>query len=314
MTILFKNCQSYMINKYLKYYLFLAIAFLANVSQVEAQSESGNSSKDFGMDLSIDGEKKLAKGLKLGFDAMLRTSSHNEQISRYGLGLNLSYKFFSTKDKKFSMKSELGIEAILKPVPKESEVEVEDHIDTESGLVDGFNEKYKITDSYWKNRQRYSAALAFAFEPSSRWSFSLKETFQYNHYNAKNVNRNEYKYKFRYVDEADPSEGFYLKDPDQTEVARHQVTEKLVESKNKTILRSKFTATYDIKKLKFDPFVSVDFGCGLNYNTTKWKYTAGVDYKLSKKAKLQIFYRYTDDSEGDDEDGHLVGAGCSFEF
>lgn len=303
-----------MIKTLIRCILLLSLAFLGNTSASIAQEETDNSSKDFGMDLSIDGEKKLAKGLKLGFEAMLRTCNHNEQISRYGLGLNLSYKFFSTKNKKFSTKGELAYDYIFKPIAQSGKPEIENHIDSESGKIDGVNHKHKYTDSYWRNRQRYSATLAFSFEPSSRWSFSLKETFQYNHYNAKNVNRDEYKYKKRYVDEDDPSEGFYWKDPDEIDEKVLQHTEKIINSKNRTILRSKLTATYDIKNMKLDPFASVDLGYGLNYEATKWKYTIGADYKLSKTSKIQFFYRYTDDNEGDDEDGHLIGAGFSFEF
>lgn len=59
---------------------------------------------DFGLDFELGAEKKLAKGLKLGLEGKVRTQDNTTRIDRYGLGVDLSYKFFSTADKRWDAK------------------------------------------------------------------------------------------------------------------------------------------------------------------------------------------------------------------
>lgn len=77
---------------------------------------------------------------------------------------------------------------------------------------------------------------------------------------------------------------------------------------------------YDIKKSKFEPYLSVELFNLLNdpveNDMDKIRYTAGTNYKLNKRNKLDLFYRY-DNFMDEDEDfngRHVVGIGYSHSF
>ena len=66
--------------------------------------------------------------------------------------------------------------------------------------------------------------------------------------------------------------------------------------------------------IPLNPYVSVDYGCGLNYHANKWKYTAGADYTINKQHKIDCFYRFTHEDGEDDPDGHMIGIGYKYSF
>ena len=256
---------------------------------------------DFGLNFEIGAEKKLAKGLKLGLEGNVRTQDNTRRIDRYGLGLDLSYKFFSSADKRWDAKVSGGFEYLWIQSLSASEDKYYDETDDlypdwKVGDVKGYN----VLDRYWRNRQRYSVGLNVGFTPNKRWSFSLKETFQYSHYNSVD-SIGELKVRRRYNDDGD-------------EIMRQTQDYESKSSKHKTVLRSRLEAKYDIPLCKFDPYASVEYAAGLNYSTTKWKYTVGTDYKLSKTKKLSVFYRYNHEDDDDEPNGHLVGFSFNIDF
>ena len=85
-------------------------------------------------------------------------------------------------------------------------------------------------------------------------------------------------------------------------------------SKDKLVLRSKLTVKYNVRGIPLNPYVSVDYGCGLNYHANKWKYTAGADYTINKQHKIDCFYRFTHEDGEDDPDGHMIGIGYKYSF
>ncbi len=256
---------------------------------------------DFGLDFEIGAEKKLAKGLKLGFDGTVRTQDNTSRIDRYGLGLDLSYKFFSTADKRWDAKVFGGFEYMwVQSLSSSEDKYYEDGDDIYPDWKIGDVKGYNILDRYWRDRQRYSVGLNFGFTPNKRWSFSLKETFQYNHYNSVD-SIGELKVRRKYND-------------DDEEYWKETMGFESKPSKHKTVLRSRFSATYDIPKCKFDPFASVEYTAGLNYSTNKWKYTIGTDYKLTKTQVLSVFYRYNHEDDDDEPNGHLLGFSYNIDF
>jgi hypothetical protein len=163
-------------------------------------------------------------------------------------------------------------------------------------VYDGYNDK----EGYWRGSHRLSASLSASYKPSKRWEFSLKETFQYT-YSRK---ANTMVAKYRLIDEDDPDGGTYLKGVD----------EKQYESKDRSVLRTKATVQYNIRHCPVNPYASVDYGCGLNYTTNKWKFTAGTDINLTKQHQLDVFYRYQTEDDDDDPNGHLIGIGYKLKF
>lgn len=265
--------------------ILLAVALLASqaVLGVSAQSDD-----DFGLDFSAEATKKMGKNLDVSVEGEVRTQDNTGKIERYVAGASVGYKLYNTK--KFDLKASLGWKYMWNYKLSEQK----DHYDSD-GAWNGYNETYP----FWRHRHRTSATLGASYKPNKRWSFSLKETFQYTHFAEDSTQRNRYR----------------LKSYQGEKVLRYKDTDtKTYAAKDKTVLRSKLTASYNIRHSHFEPYASVDYGCGLNYSTNKWKFTAGTDYKLTKQHKLTLFYRYITEDDDDDPNGHLVGLGYSFKF
>lgn len=274
----------------------LGLNSLIFTSSVSAQTD------DFGMDFSLEAGKKICKGVDFSIEGNARTQDNTKKIERWGTGASLGVKVYNTKtfDVKASVKWEyMWINNLAET--KDRGIESKPVGFTPDGYVytdvyRGFN----YTDHYWRNRHRASAGLSATYSPNKRWTFSLKEMFQYNHF----CNSSKTTYKYRYTDEEDPTSEMFLK----------EMETKDVKGKDRTVLRSKLSVQYDIRRCPIDPYVSGEYGCGLNYVAKKWKFEAGADYKLNKKNKLNLFYRYLTEDDDDEPNGHLVGIGYSIKL
>ena len=281
----------------------ISLGSLAFTSSVSAQTD------DFGLDFSLEAEKKVCKGVDFSIEGNARTQDDSKKIERWGAGAALGVKVYNTK--KFNVKASLkweymwinnlsetkdrGVEskltAIMPPTAPGKEPE---------RVYTDIYRGYNYTDHFWRNRHRTSASLSASYAPNKRWEFSLKETFQYNHF----CNSSKTTYKYRYEDEEDPTSPTYLKETERKDV----------KAKDRTVLRSKVMVQYNTKRCPIDPYLSGEYGCGLNYSTNKWKFEAGADYKLNKKNKLNLFYRYLTENDDDEPNGHLVGIGYSIKL
>lgn len=267
-------------------------------SSVSAQTD------DFGLDFSLEAEKKICKGVDFSIEGNARTQDDTQKIERWGAGAALGVKVYKTKsvDVKASVKWEyMWINNLAETEDKYKTEEYEYF--TPDGVVtetETYYNGYNHTEHFWRNRHRASVALSAAYTPNKRWKFSLKETFQYNHFCSASKTTD----KWRPNDIEDIDMGLYLK---ETEVKR-------VKAKDRTVLRSKIVAQYDIKRCPIDPYLSGEYGCGLNYSANKWKFEAGADYKLNKKNKFNIFYRYLTENDDDEPNGHLIGIGYSIKL
>lgn len=89
--------------------------------------------------------------------------------------------------------------------------------------------------------------------------------------------------------------------------------DELIEASHKHVLRSRLKAEYNIRKSGFIPFASCELYnslSGFAYEKTRW--TVGTDYKFNKRHSVSVFYRYIDQSDDDDTNGHVIGVGYSF--
>jgi hypothetical protein len=280
-----------------KYILALVASAAVSANAAAQMTDSGD---DFGLDISIGASKEIATDLDLSVEANIRTQEHSERIERYVLGADLSYKFLNTK--KFDMKVSGGFEYMwnqkLEEAKFKESVEVVDWDDPNLGtyLVD----EYNVNDRYWRNRHRTSLGLTAEYSPNKRWSFQLKETVQYNHYcREDSIDQLEYRY-----DEDDDVPGDY----------KVKLDKKSVDPKDRFILRSKFTVEYNVKDLPLNIFASVDYGCGLNYTTNKWKYTIGEEWTVNKTHKISLFFRFQTEDDDDEPNGLLLGMGYKVKF
>lgn len=271
------------------------IAFCAVcTSNIFAQKED-----DFGLDYCIEAEKKICKGIDFGLEANMRTQDNSSSIERYGIGGTLNVKLLNTKT--FDVKFNAGWEYIWQRLlPETKEHYGEDTYMTPEGpkvvsYYDGFN----LTLRSWRPRHRTTVGISANYSPNKRWTFSLKESVQYNHYASYTRNKERYRLD-------DPEDLLSIKYVD-TKVEQKS-------AKDRFVLRSKISVQYDVRHSPFAPFASVDYGCGLNYSTSKWKLTAGTDYKLNKTNKLSAFYRFQHDNDDDEPNGHIIGVAYSVKF
>ena len=262
---------------------------------------SSAQSDDFGLDFALEAEKKLCKGVDFSLEAEARTQDNTQKMERWTVGGTLGVRLFQNSSKTFSIKASAGWKYmwIYNLAETKDKYEAYEQITPTGTMITNEYEGYNETLASWRHRHRTSVSLAANYKPNKRWSFQLKETVQYTHFCKDSTDVN----KYRLEDEDDPT-SLYLK----------KTEGKTYRAKDKTVLRSKLTAQYDIRNCKLDPYVSVDYGCGLNYTANKWKFTAGTDYKLTKQSKFNLFYRYTTEDDEEDPNGHLIGIGYQFKF
>lgn len=251
---------------------------------------------DFGLDFELATERKIYSGMKLNLAGGVRTQDNSSRIDRYSLGAGISYKIYSNTSKTFSAKVFGDFEYLWVQNLESIEDKFYDEDDKlppdyKVGDYKGYNQ----TGRYWNDRQRISGGMSISWEPNKRWSFQLKETFQYSHYNSVS-DIDITKVRRKYNDDDEP----YWRE-------EHEVDSR--EAKNRTVLRNKLTTSYDIPNSHFEPYVSFDYGVGLNFSTSKCKVTLGSKYKFSKDKSMTVFYRYCheNDHDNDDVNGHLIG-------
>lgn len=147
----------------------------------------------------------------------------------------------------------------------------------------------KIAD-YWSPRHRLSASLTGSYV-WKRIEFSLRERYQFTHRTALSVSK---------YDGDDGS----------------RKTDEEITAKSKNVLRSRLQAVWNIKKSAFNPYASCELynsitdGWGLD----KMRWTAGTVYRINKRHSLDFFYRYQDQTDDDEQSGHVLGAGYKLKF
>jgi len=151
-----------------------------------------------------------------------------------------------------------------------------------SGVVTGYN---NWRPSYWGVRHRFNAALTADYKLANNLHFSLRERWQYTYRPEKTVCRWDF-------------------DNSQWE-------DKVRDGKGKNQLRSRLQVEYDKKRATLKPYVSMEL-----YNSwaiEKIRYTVGTDIKLTKHHSLDVFYRFQNvkntDEDDYDPDMHYIGIG-----
>ena len=285
------------------------IAALAAAAMLTASAQSD----DFGYDISLAAETRLAKGLKLEVDAAMRTQDDAKKIDRYTVGAELSYRLIAAKKRQpVSLKVNGGFEYLwtnhlAEVTDKYYDGEIEEYV----GDFWGTN----TTEHYWRNRYRFNLGFTAGYQFNKRWSVSLKETVQYNHYCCATAEKTKYRpYGINGDDE------WYEKDPeyaDEYAEAGNPIIEsetKCMQPKDRTLLHSKLTVDYNIKGYPINLFASADYGCGLDHKANKWKFIGGYDFKIDRHNQFSVYYRYNTESDDDEAGGHLVGLGYKLSF
>lgn len=252
-----------------------------------------NDGDDFGVWTSLQASKKLTDKLKFKLEGELRTISGVSEIDRRSIDLGLSYDLLTW------LKADIGYIYIQSYNAKETSLKGVIH-DMDGNPYHNYN----VDHSYWENRDRFYATLTASWK-IGRVKFNLRERLQYQYTHSALVYEDQYRYTQE--DPNDPNSSFILDESGDAE---------LKDSKHNTVLRSRLTAKWDIKKCKLAPFASVE----LFTRTDEWtghdklRYRIGADYKIDKDNEITLYYMYQDNHSSDSPAGHAIGVGYSFDL
>ncbi|MDR2920888.1 MAG: DUF2490 domain-containing protein [Tannerella sp.] len=178
-------------------------------------------------------------------------------------------------------------------------------------------EEFRLRENF-STADRFSTSLDLSYKP---WKY-LKVGGAYNLINHNHETKG-WEVRHRYYFYATGNYSFNrfnisLRERFQS-TYRAGVKETAKRANPKLFLRSRLKLEYDIKKSKLEPYASVEFFSPLNdpvdNSMDKIRYTAGTNYKLNKRNKLDFFYRYNNFMDDDDIGGqHVIGLGYSYSF
>lgn len=151
-----------------------------------------------------------------------------------------------------------------------------------------YTKKGNVIPPYWIDKHRAWIGATGKLK-LGRFELSLRERYQFTHRDGKTVP------KFA-------SDGITPK-PDEVILA-----------KDKHILRSRIACDWNIRKSPFTPFASVELydNLGYRFDLEKVRYTVGSEYKINKKNRVELFYRYVQGCSDKSDKGNVIGVGYSF--
>lgn len=271
-----------------------AAALLLSLSPASRLFAEGD---DFGIWTSIDVKKKLTEKLSFSVEGELRTIGGVSDMDRRAITLSMGYKVSDW------LKADIGYAYIQSF--NDSKMSIKEYAGEDADGNELYH--YNIDHSYWETRDRMYAQLTADWK-IGRVKFSLRERLQYQYVHSALISEDKYRYTF---DMEDPSNPY----PILPEDAPYREAE-LKDGKHNTMIRSRLTAEWDIKKCKFEPFASVE----LFTRTDEWcghdklRYRIGTDYKIDKDNKVSLYYMYQDNHTSSSPAGHAIGVGYSFDL
>lgn len=237
---------------------------------------------DFGLDFSLEAQKKLSKQWSMSLEGEYRTRDNTKTSDRWSFGLGVDYKVTKW------LKASAGYNLLYDY--NDSKITYFGEYDNAviEGDADAGDKKYNYP-SYWTPRHRFNVSLTFDKKLFGDFRFSLRERWQYTYRPEQTIQR------YSYLDEKD--------------------IDKIYNGKGKNVLRSRLQIEYDKKSLDVTPYANVELFNA--WSLQKVRYTAGLDWKLSKQHSVGAFYRYQNVRNDDDDNEpntHLIGVGYKFKF
>lgn len=220
-----------------------------------------------------------AQGLWLSADAKARIGS------RWGLDAEGRYR--TAEGLQGTADWGLGLIADYRIAPGLKAIAGYNYIDTHTRHAT--SDRY-ITPGYWTSRHRLQAGLQASVRVG-RVDLSLRELYQLTHRCHADIDRT-------YLDGVTPS-------------VKH------VAAYNRSHLRSRLMAEYDIRRCPLTPYASFELFSWLDngFNSQKWRITAGASYKIDRHSSLSLYYRYLHyDKRSADEPRNVIGMGYAYKF
>lgn len=232
-----------------------------------------------GLLLGVAAEKKVSQKLSVDLEAGFRTRNDFKTADRWSVAVGAEYKLTRW------LKADAGY-ALLNNNFREK---LTDYV-TDKG-----NARVKWRPSYWALRHRLHASLAADYKLWGNLRLSLREQWQYTYRPEKSVTR----WKLN------PTASTMKLDDDYVRGGK---------AKHK--LRSRLQVQWDKKRALIKPYGSAElYNC---WNVEKVRYTLGTDIRLSKQHSLDVYYRYQDminvDDDDYDPDMHYIGIGYKMKF
>ena len=182
-----------------------------------------------------------------------------------------------------------------------------------SGVMKGYN----IDEGFNRDRFRAYTDLTAKYGVG-RFTFSLRERYQYTHNFATSTTRHRYRNVVSDPTNYTPAPGelppyfdgttYYAHSGDATNDKEHG---------NKHCLRQRFAVSYNIKGVPLEPYVSFEITHNLSkaFSIEKRRWRIGTDYDIDKQNSLTFGYVYNNSSD-DDEVGdlHALEVGYTFKF
>lgn len=144
---------------------------------------------------------------------------------------------------------------------------------------------------YWGVRHRFNVSLTGS-RKFGNLQVSLRERWQYTYRPSKTIDQ-----RWDFDDEEFDNKP------------------KTYNARGKNVLRSRLQLSYDIPNCHVEPYVSAEaFNA---WSVEKMRYTAGADWKISKKHAVGIYYLYQsvhDDDDDNEPNRHVLGVEYKFKF
>lgn len=144
---------------------------------------------------------------------------------------------------------------------------------------------------YWGTRHRVNFSLT-ASQKLGNIELSLRERWQYTYRPEKTIDE-----RWDYDDE------------------EYDGKPKTYKGKGKNVLRSRLQLGYDIPNSHFEPYISAEMYNA--WSVQKMRYSAGIDWKVSKKTAVGVYYIYQsvhDDEDDNEPNRHILGLEYKLKF
>jgi opacity protein-like surface antigen len=242
-------------------------------------SYSSAQSDDFGLDFSVEAEKKIDKQWSVSLEGELRRRDDAKTNDRWSLGLGVDYKIAKW------VKASAGYSLLYDNTKR---ISYSDQEDVDDGDFDEVGMPKKCAQ-YWAPRHRFNVSLTFDKKLFGDFRFSLRERWQYTWRPEHTVSE-----RWSYLDEA------------------YDGKAKTYGGSGKNVLRSRLQVEYDRKGLSLTPYANVEFWNA--WKLQKTRYTVGLDWKLSKQHAVGAFYYYQKVNDDDDLEPNRYLLGVSYKF
>lgn len=173
-----------------------------------------------------------------------------------------------------------------------------------------------VDHGHWRTKHRFLADVTGKL-PVGRFTFSLRERYQYTHYAATTLLRTRYRSVLpssaiesgAYSGDYEAYGGYYF--------GTVKVVSRDKAAKNRHYLRSRLKVDYNIRHCPLTPFVACELSNDLcsSLHLDKTRYTIGTEWKIAKAHRLSFAYVYEDGADDDDlSNNHALSVSYKFKF